>query len=83
MAQESRWNAELYDDKHSFVWKMAAALLNSYLEAKADERILDLGCGTGHLTEQIAASGAKVVGIDSFPDMIQQAREHLRLCGLK
>jgi trans-aconitate methyltransferase len=74
VAQESRWNAELYDDKHSFVWKMAAALLD-YLEAKADERILDLGCGTGHLTEQIAASGAKVVGIDSSPDMIQQARE--------
>jgi trans-aconitate methyltransferase len=74
VAQGSQWNAELYDEKHSFVWKMAAALLD-LLEAKPGERILDLGCGTGHLTEQIAASGAKVVGVDRSPDMIQQARE--------
>lgn len=74
MAQESQWNAGLYDEKHSFVWKMTAGLLE-LLEAKAGERILDLGCGTGHLTEQIAASGAKVVGVDRSSDMIRQARE--------
>ncbi|MGC2765669.1 MAG: methyltransferase domain-containing protein [Candidatus Acidiferrum sp.] len=74
MAQGSRWNAGLYDDKHSFVWKMAAGLLE-LLESKAGERILDLGCGTGHLTEQIAASGAEVVGVDRSSDMIRQAKE--------
>src|SRR5208282_4198238 len=74
MTQGSPWNAGLYDEKHSFVWKMAAALLE-LLEAKPGERILDLGCGTGHLTAQIAQSGAHVVGIDKSPDMIQQARE--------
>jgi trans-aconitate methyltransferase len=74
VAQGSQWNAELYDDKHSFVWKLAAGVLE-LLEAKSGERILDLGCGTGHLTAQIAAAGAKVVGVDKSPDMIQQARE--------
>lgn len=74
MDQGSQWNAELYDEKHSFVWKMAAGLLE-LLEAKPGERILDLGCGTGHLTAKIAATGAKVVGIDRSPEMIQQARE--------
>jgi trans-aconitate methyltransferase len=74
VAQSSSWNAELYDDKHSFVWKMAAGLVE-LLQAKPGERILDLGCGTGHLTEQIAATGAKVVGVDRSPNMIQQARE--------
>lgn len=74
MAQGTQWNAGLYDDKHSFVWKMAAGLLE-LLEAKSGERILDLGCGTGHLTSQIAATGAEAVGIDRSPDMIQQARE--------
>jgi trans-aconitate methyltransferase len=74
VAQGSRWNAGLYDDKHSFVWKMAAGLLE-LLEAKVGERILDLGCGTGHLTEQIAASGAEVVGVDRSSDMIRQAKE--------
>ena len=74
MAQNSQWNAGLYDEKHSFVWKMAAGLLD-LLEAKAGERILDLGCGTGHLTGKIAATGAQVVGVDRSPDMIEQARE--------
>lgn len=74
MAQGSKWNAGLYDDKHSFVWKMAAALLD-LLEAKPGERILDLGCGTGHLTDKIAGTGATVVGVDRSPEMIQQARE--------
>jgi len=72
--QGSQWNAELYDEKHSFVWKMAAGLLE-LLEAKPGEHILDLGCGTGHLTAKIAATGAKVVGIDRSLEMIQQARE--------
>jgi trans-aconitate methyltransferase len=74
LAKGSQWNAGLYDDKHSFVWKMAAGLLE-LLEAKPGERILDLGCGTGHLTSQIAATGAKVIGVDRSRDMIQQARE--------
>ncbi|HTQ97147.1 MAG TPA: class I SAM-dependent methyltransferase, partial [Candidatus Acidoferrum sp.] len=72
--QGSHWNAGLYDDKHSFVWKMAAGLLD-LLEVKPGERILDLGCGTGPLTQQIAEKGAHVVGIDRSPDMIRQAKE--------
>ncbi len=67
------WNADLYDQSHSFVWKLGAALLE-LLEPKKGERILDLGCGTGALTAQIAAAGAEVVGIDSSPEMIAQAR---------
>jgi len=74
VAPGSRWNAELYDEKHSFVWKMAAGLLE-LLDAKPGERILDLGCGTGHLTEKIAATGANVVGVDKSTEMIRQARE--------
>jgi trans-aconitate methyltransferase len=74
VAPGPEWNAELYDQKHSFVWKMASALLD-LLDAKPGERILDVGCGTGHLTEQIAATGAKVVGIDKSAEMIEQARQ--------
>jgi trans-aconitate methyltransferase len=73
VTQEARWDANLYDQKHSFVWKMAAGLLD-LLDAKPGEFILDIGCGTGHLTAQIAATGARVTGIDFSPDMIGQAR---------
>lgn len=74
MSQNPQWDASLYDDKHSFVWKMATALLD-LLDPKPGERILDVGCGTGHLTSKIAAAGAAVVGIDHSPEMIQQARQ--------
>lgn len=73
MAQDAKWDANLYDEKHSFVWKMAADLLD-LLEAKRGECILDIGCGTGHLTAQIAATGAHVIGVDRSAEMIQQAR---------
>jgi trans-aconitate methyltransferase len=73
MAEGAKWDAGLYDEKHSFVWKMAAGLLE-LLEAKAGERILDVGCGTGHLTAKIATNGAQVTGIDQSAEMIQEAR---------
>src|SRR5271165_5190167 len=71
---EPKWDAGLYDDKHSFVWKMAEGLLD-LLAAQPGEQILDIGCGTGHLTAKIAATGAQVTGIDRSPEMIRQARE--------
>jgi len=43
------------------------------LQPRPGERILDLGCGDGTLTERLVALGAEVVGIDSSPDMIEAA----------
>jgi trans-aconitate methyltransferase len=56
------------------VWKYGASVIE-LLAPRAGERILDLGCGTGHLTAEIAARGAEVVGIDRSRDMIEQARK--------
>lgn len=67
-----QWNAEFYDKKHAFVSYLATDLVD-LLSPKSGEYILDLGCGTGHLTNQIANRGAKVFGIDSAPTMIEQA----------
>jgi len=70
------WDAGLYDGRHAFVWKAVASLLEM-LAPKPAERILDLGCGTGHLTAAITAAGADVIGVDSSPAMLGAARrEH-------
>lgn len=69
------WNTTLYDRSHAFVWQFGESVLED-LAAKPGERILDLGCGTGHLTAKIAALGATVFGIDADSDMIQQAQEN-------
>ncbi len=76
----SRWDAGLYDTKHTFVWEKAKGLVD-LLAARAGERILDLGCGTGALTAELAASGAELLGVDRSPEMIAEARKkfpHLR-----
>jgi trans-aconitate methyltransferase len=69
------WDAARYQDKHSFVWRYGANLLE-LLKAQPGERILDLGCGTGQLTAEIARAGAQVVGLDSSPDMLADARKN-------
>jgi SAM-dependent methyltransferase len=38
--------------------------------------ILDLGCGTGLLTRELATSGRRVVGVDPAPAMLAVARRH-------
>ncbi len=69
----TKWNAGLYDTKHDFVFKYGEDLVD-VLQPQAGERILDLGCGTGHLTNIIASSGATIIGIDSSLEMIAQAK---------
>ncbi len=63
-----------YQAKHHYVTAAGADLVE-ILAAQVGERVLDLGCGTGQLSAQIAAAGAEVVGIDLSAEMIEAARE--------
>lgn len=74
-AKHSSWDAELYEARHAFVWQLGAGVLD-LLAPQPGERVLDLGCGTGQLTQAIAASGADVLGLDASPEMIGQARQN-------
>jgi trans-aconitate methyltransferase len=69
------WDASLYQDQHSFVWRYGANLLE-LLAPQPGERILDVGCGTGQLTADIARSGARVTGLDSSADMVAGAHKN-------
>ena len=67
------WDATLYDDKHAFVAEYGRALLDFVPQGPA-LRALDVGCGTGTLTAELARQVGSVLGIDSSADMIRTAR---------
>jgi SAM-dependent methyltransferase len=67
------WDVERYEAGHSYVWTFGRGLIE-WLNPQPGERILDAGCGAGPLSAEIAATGASVLGMDSAPSMIAQAR---------
>jgi SAM-dependent methyltransferase len=69
-----RWNAVSYADHAHFVPALGQPVLE-LLQPQSGERILDLGCGDGALTERLVAMGAQVVGVDNSPGMIAAARQ--------
>jgi trans-aconitate methyltransferase len=66
------WDAKKYNTSHDFIFKYGANLFESL--PKESKRILDIGCGTGQLTKQLADLGHEVTGIDQSANMIEQAR---------
>jgi len=75
MVQLSRqdWQARRYAETANFVPALGAPVLE-LLDPHPGERILDLGCGDGVLTEKLVAAGAEIVAVDAAPDMVAAAR---------
>jgi trans-aconitate methyltransferase len=67
------WDPDEYDEKAGFVAELGAPVM-ALLEPQAGERILDLGCGDGVLTERLIAAGCQVVGIDGSEAQVEAAR---------
>ncbi len=68
----NRWTSDTYRTNAAYVPALGAAVL-ALLNPRPGERILDLGCGEGSLTERIAAAGAVVVGVDTSEEMVADA----------
>lgn len=70
------WHAAEYTQHSSLQEAMAAEVL-ALLALRGDERVLDVGCGDGRITAQIAdrVPAGTVVGVDASPDMIAHARQ--------
>jgi trans-aconitate methyltransferase len=74
MSSSTAWNPQTYSQNARFVSDLGEPLLQ-LLDPRSNERILDLGCGDGALTEKIAALGNFVIGVDASAAQIRAARQ--------
>ena len=68
------WDTRSYQSNTAFVSVYGEEVLG-WLDPKPGERILDLGCGDGILTEKITQAGAIVVGADASESFVKSACE--------
>lgn len=75
-AKSARWNPADYAANSSAQQSWARELIVK-LQLRGDEQILDVGCGDGKVTAEIAGilKNGRVSGIDSSPQMIGFARK--------
>ncbi len=53
------------------------------LEVRADDHLLDVGCGTGTVAIKAGEAGARVTGLDLSPQMLEGAREAAERRGVR
>jgi trans-aconitate methyltransferase len=73
MTPRQTWSPERYAKHARFVSDLGMPVVD-LLGPRAGERILDLGCGDGALTEKLVACGCDVVGLDTSAEQVAGAR---------
>src|SRR5512146_2373235 len=76
------WDATAYDklSDPQFSWGMK---LLASLPLRGDETVLDAGCGSGRLTEELLRRlpNGRVIALDFSANMLETAQERLRWAG--
>jgi SAM-dependent methyltransferase len=73
MSSRQTWDPDRYARNARFVSDLGMAVVD-LLAPQQGERILDLGCGDGVLTEKLVAMGCEVVGVDGSAAQVEAAR---------
>jgi trans-aconitate 2-methyltransferase len=70
------WDAEVYDrvSDPQFEWSREVI---ERLAAQASETVLDAGCGSGRVTEELVKRAGRVIAVDASEGMVEKARERL------
>lgn len=74
--------AQLYADTFpdAFTSPLERAAVDAFLDSLPGPRIVDVGCGIGHVAAHLAERGGTVVGVEPSPNMLALARAaHPRL----
>ncbi|MDQ6855703.1 MAG: methyltransferase domain-containing protein [Candidatus Dormibacteraeota bacterium] len=84
MSEQSwcQWDGATYDRVSTPQARWGGAVLER-LALRGDETVLDCGCGSGRVTEQLLAGlpRGRVVALDASPSMLEQARRRLASSG--
>jgi trans-aconitate methyltransferase len=75
MKESNIWNQNKYSKHADFVSNLALPLID-LLNPKANEHILDLGCGDGTLALEIKKKTNNVIGVDLSANMVQKAKDN-------
>ena len=72
------WDASTYDKISDPMTRWGTGVLGR-LQLAGDETVLDAGCGSGRVTEQLLERlpGGHVIGLDAAPSMLEEARRRL------
>ncbi len=90
-SQAEIFNAYNWWDQHNLLHTITSERCD-YIESRVDrifgrealgqQEILEIGCGGGLMSEELAQRGTIIVGIDPSQDALQTARVHTRRSGL-
>ena len=70
-----KWNPRGYDEHAHYVYKLGEPLI-ALLSPIEGEKILDLGCGHGELTQRLSEFECEVRGIDASEEMVHAAKQN-------
>lgn len=68
------WNWETPAGRYR--WSRRVTMLLAHI--KPEMRVLELGCGTGYFTKELAKTGAAITSIDISPDLLTIAQDKIK-----
>lgn len=76
---KDQWAANDYVNNAAFVPKLASIVVDDFLKPASTDTILDIGCGDGKLTADLAKVVKYVHGIDASANLLKIAKEQHEL----